>query len=76
MHARVKIAFVDELRKLGVKLSERPTQIIKQRSESKVRRAMAKVRSHGKDTGSRVASMYAQYKTSAPSAEQVLRSRV
>lgn len=76
MNSKIEFAFMDELKKIGVKFSERPTTIIKKRSESKVQRAMAKVRSRGKDTSERVKSMFARYHSAAPSSEQALRGKV
>jgi hypothetical protein len=76
MNARIETAFMDELKKIGVKFSEQPTRVIKKHSETKVRKVMAKVRARGKDTSERVKSMYQRYQFGAPSSEQALRSKV
>lgn len=76
VNALIETAFVDELRKIGVKFSEQPTRVIKKHPESQVRRTMARMRARGKDTSGRVKSMYQRYQFAAPSGEQALRGKV
>jgi hypothetical protein len=76
VNSKIESAFMDEMKKIGVGFSERPTQIIKKHPEGEVRRTMAKVRARGKDTSGRVKALLQQYHFSAPSSERALKGKV